>query len=384
MNNLNKLNDFDLITRTSRLSRLAAELTDIPREPIVNGHGHSFYSHNGEGWSPQRILWEAHQQKLAFFGMTEFDVLDSMEQSFSAGELLGVPVFVNLETRTFCQTLAGEVINSPGEMGVSYAMGAAFHSLPSGDNKVFLDNLFTTSRARNVAMMDLINGELGNVAKIDYARDVLPLTPKRNATERHMVVAYANMAASNLKGSKLVTYWSTHLQQSEGDVRGLIAEPAKLQAAIRSKFMKEGGVGYVRPDSGSFPDIGEFFAWVKSCGAVPTATWLNGNTVGEANPGRLLDIYRDHGAQALNIIPDRNYAKGETVNPEDIKYRNLQAVIAAAQKKDMPLVMGTELNAPGLPFVDNWEGVHLAPYRELALDGAKYMHQHTVAGRELQ
>jgi hypothetical protein len=45
--------------------------------------------------------------------------------------------------------------------------------------------------------------------KIDYATDVLPLTPSGNATERHIVVAYIEAAARAF--DRPADFWASRL-----------------------------------------------------------------------------------------------------------------------------------------------------------------------------
>ena len=45
--------------------------------------------------------------------------------------------------------------------------------------------------------------------------------------------------------------------------------------------MKRGGAGYVQPDSGSFPRLSDMNRFILECGAIPTLTWLNGESEGE-------------------------------------------------------------------------------------------------------
>ena len=49
-----------------------------------------------------------------------------------------------------------------------------------------------------------------------------------------------------------------------------LPEGRPITDLIRAKTMKQGGVGYVKPDSGSFPKMAEMNAFVLQCGAIPT------------------------------------------------------------------------------------------------------------------
>ena len=112
----------------------------------------------------------------------------------------------------FVPEFADRVINSPGEPGISYHMGTGFTSteIPQ-DAQVFLDGMRNTSEQRNRSLLDRVNQFL-NPLTLDYEQDVLPLTPKRNATERHLCLAYARKAASQFsEESALRAFWSEKL-----------------------------------------------------------------------------------------------------------------------------------------------------------------------------
>jgi len=83
------------------------------------------------------------------------------------------------------------------------------------------------------------------------------------------------------------------------------------------------------------------------------------------------------GVEAINVIPDRNYAPGV----KDEKLTNLYAVVELAEKLDLPVVMGTEMNSPGQKFVDDFESAELRPPGPVFLKGAHIVYGHTVLQR---
>ncbi len=92
-----------------------------------------------------------------------------------------------------------------------------------------------------------------------------------------------------------------------------------------------------------------------------------------------IDIGMSSGAAALNVIPDRNYTPGSP----DQKAKNLNQVVALAERRDFPVIVGTEMNAPGQKFVDAFFTAELAPLAPIFLRSADIVYAHTVLQREL-
>ena len=79
----------------------------------------------------------------------------------------------------------------------------------------------------------------------------------------------------------------------------------------------------------------------------------------------------------MNIIPDRNFTPGE----RDQKLKNLHDVVARARARDWPILVGTEMNSPGLKFVDDFAAPELAPVADDFRRGARIFAAHTVLAR---
>ena len=84
------------------------------------------------------------------------------------------------------------------------------------------------------------------------------------------------------------------------------------------------------------------------------------------------------GAAAINIIPDRNYTPG--VKTQTLQ--NLYDVAALAEKHHFPIIVGTEMNAPGNKFVDDFSTAELKPLAPVFLKGAHIVYAHSVLQRE--
>ena len=292
----------------------------------VNLHCHTFFSYNTYGYSPSKFAWLARKGGLAAAGVVDFDVLDALDEFLEACRLLGLKGSAGLETRVYVPEFSTRVINSPGEPGISYHMGVGFPRADlQGEQRHFLARLRQTAQQRNQELMERVNRHLSPV-ELDYESDVLSLTPADNATERHMCLAYARKAQAVLgESEKLAEFWSKKL---DVDATGLdLPEGRDLLNAIRAKTMKRGGVGYVQPDKGSFPLMADTNRFIREAGGIPVHTWLDGTSDGEQAIEELLDVATSTGAEAINVIPDRNYTPG---SPNE-KLKNLYDVIELAE-----------------------------------------------------
>lgn len=377
-----QLSSFQEGERKAALDQLSHTLKEKNEEgENVNMHFHSFYSFNAEFWSPQRIAWEAKKASLYAAGIIDFDVLTGLNEYFEAGEQLGIRTSVGIETRAFLNEYANKEIDSPGEPGVSYIAGAGFYQMPKKGSPQALElhDYAQQASLRNKALIERINVHVSAIA-LDYS-EVLPLTPSGSATERHIITAYINKAEQVFETSnELIGFWSTTLNVDEQEAEALIANRFKFEDVVRSKFAKSGGFGYVQPSSDTFPPVEDFFRFVKSCGAIPMESWLDGTSPGEKDGKALLELSQSKGAAALNLIPDRNWNIADA-KVKAIKTNNLKNIIATAVSMDMPIHIGTEMNKKGLPFVDDLTGADLNPYKEIFLNGARLVVGHTLLGR---
>lgn len=355
-----QLDSFDRAERDAALTKLLASSPVAPRRTTdINMHSHTFYSYNAYGYSPSKFAWLARERGLGAAGIVDFDVLDGLEEFWQAGKRCGLKRCISLESRVFVPEFATRVINSPGEPGIAYHMGVGF---PRQIQHILLTLMRKTAEQRNRELINRVNTFTTPVV-LDYDRDVLPLTPNGNATERHICEAYSKQGGKE--------FWRLKLgERPDTD--------AKLQALIRAKTMKKGGVGYVQPGKESFPLMADVNQFIIESGAIPTLTWLDGTSEGEKAIDELFAVAMASGAAALNIIPDRNYTAGVP----DQKVQNLRDVIAMAAKHDFPIIVGTEMNSPGNKFVDSFETAELKPFVPLFVKGAHIVYAHSVLQRQ--
>ena len=373
-----KLDSFNAAERKQALSVLfekveAGEITLPEPGTDVNLHCHTFCSYNSYGYSPSKFAWLARKAGLAVAGVVDFDVLDALVEFLAAARKLGLKACAGLESRVFVPEFSTRVINSPGEPGISYHMGVGFPTAKlQGEQQKFLLRLRETAQQRNRDLMGRVNKYLHPV-ELDYERDVLVLTPSGNATERHICLAYARKAKEMFaKENELANFWSEKLAVGISSLE--LPESRDLLNTIRAKTMKQGGVGYVLPDKGSFPTMADTNQFLLAAGAIPTLTWLDGTSDGEKAIEELLEVAMSTGTAAINVIPDRNYIPG--VKSE--KLANTYNVIELVEKLNLPVVVGTEMNSPGQKFVDDFDSKELAPLVPIFLKGAHIVYAHSV------
>ena len=382
------LNHYDLDTRTRALKSMieladADEITLPEPQEVANMHAHTFYSFNAYGLSPSALAWIGKEEGIKLMGIVDFDVLDGVDEWYRACDAVEQRGSAGLETRVFIPEFADVEINSPGEPGVAYHMGVGFASgrIPEAVRPI-AEDLRRRAQERNIGLIQRVNAYLDPVI-LDYQRDVLPLTPNGNVTERHIVAAY--IAAAQRQFDDPAPFWAEKLEMDVDVVREAMGEdgdaPA-FQNAIRKKTMKRGGVGYVQPDSDSFPRLETFHELITACGALPCAAWLDGLSEGEQRLEELLELLISQGVVVLNIIPDRNW---NISDPElrEKKIANLYEVVELARKLALPVHVGTEMNSFGQKLVDDFDAPALAPLRQVFMDGAYFIYGHVMMERAL-
>ena len=351
-----KLNSFDPAVRKAAVDKAAAAMN------LFNLHCHSFFSYNGYGYSPSYLAVLAKERNWRAVGLVDFDVLDGVDEFLASAKRMGVRAVAGMETRVFVPELASVEINSPGEPGIAYHLGCGFTSSQVPESaRAFASELRRKANARTRHVVEAVNAFLPEIA-LDFDAVAAEFTPRGNVTERHVCQAYRMKAEKVFSPEKAASYWREKIGAFEEN-------PVKLEALIRSKTMKKGGVGYMSPDPASFPTLEEMNKFVTSCGALPTVAWLNGLSGGEADPGALLDLHMKYGARAVTIIPDRNWNFPDPEKRAKMA-RELDRFIAAAVQRGLPILAGTEMNAPGQKLVDDFSVPELAKHLDTFIAGA--------------
>ena len=375
------LDDFNAETRrralTALLDRAKTGQIKLPtRGNTFNMHCHSFFSFNGYGFSPSGLVWRGLKQGLMAMGLVDFDVLDGVAEFEEACRLACMPCGAGMETRVFVPEFADREINSPGEPGISYHMGMGFVPGTVADAAVAA-GLREQARGRTERIVERVNTLLDEIA-LGYEEDVLPLTPAGNATERHVCAAYYAKAEETYPDrERRAAYWSAKLGMDAASVKAVLDDAPAFHGVIRAKTMKKGGVGYIEAKGEDFPTAEQVNRFALANGAIPVFAFLDGTSPGEQCMDELLDVMQAGGVAAVNIIPDRNWNIKDPAT-KAVKVARFHDFAAKAQARDLPIFVGTEMNAHGQRFVDDFAAPEMAPFHGVFTDGAWLLFAHTL------
>lgn len=353
-----------------------------PRE-VANLHCHTTYSYNAYGHTPTSLAWLARREGWYALATVDFDVLDGVQETLEACDRAGVRGAAGIETRTYLPEFGDDEINSPGEPGVCYLVGAGHVGPPESEEaRETLARMKRCAQDRNRELVARVNAHLLPV-EIEYDRDVLPLTPMGNATERHILVAYDAAARRHFaEREALLAFWADRLDATPEEAGEAIGDEPAPSDLVRGRLMKQGGIGYVQPGPETFPPLDDVVAAIVASDAVPIYPWLDGSSAAEARNEELLSLLTAKGVAGITIIPERNWNIADPA-VRAARVEALHAIVALARRLDLPILFGTEMNKPGQPLLDDWDAEALAPYRADAIRGAAWIYGHTVLQRAL-
>ena len=164
---------------------------------------------------------------------------------------------------------------------------------------------------------------------------------------------------------------------AQEEIAKVLDDGPAFQGLIRSKTMKQGGVGYVLPDGDEFPHLEEVNRFSRAAGAIPCMTWLDGTSEGEQAIDEMLDLMQASGVAAANIIPDRNWNIKDAATKEK-KVTLFHEFVAKLVERQMPIIVGTEMNAYGQKFVDTFSVPEMKPLHDVFLHGTHIVYAHTL------
>lgn len=374
-----RLDDFDYQVRKESLLTLnelveSGDLHFESEQEVANLHAHTFFSYNAYGYSPTHLAWLGKKSGVKYFGIVDFDILDGVDEFLESCESIGLRGSASMETRVHIPQFSTREINSPGEPGVAYHLGIGFTSSSAPfEASTQFEDIRRRAAQRNRQVLEKVNSFL-NPLEIDYEREILPLTPSGNATERHMV--YKILQKSLEKFNDPALFWSEKFHQPKEKIQDLMANPESFQTEIRRRLIKRGGVGYIQPTVDSFPLMDEFHQVVEACLAIPCAAWLDGTSSGEQVIEELLAIMIKKGVAAINLAPERNWMFADK-QEKKIKMDNLHHLVDLAKRLDLPVIIGTEMNSYGQKLVDDFFAPELMPFHKVFMDGASFIYGHT-------
>jgi len=353
------------------------ERFDVTAATDANMHLHSFFSYSTWGHSPSRIVWEAWKRKMPVVGITDFDNLDGLQETYDAGDLLGQPVVFGLESRVL-SSRQGVEINSPGERGVMYFMVHGIAKAP-GEHEPgvgTLGGMRKMAQVRNREAVKLLNDVLKPVA-LSY-EPIARLSPGGSPTERHIALAAARMILGAIgAGPAGVGYTQKLFDLDEEAASALLANESALADKVRS-MLKAGGRAYLQPSREVFPHEAHMISLARDLGGVACGAFLDGVSLpGEQNIAHLVNDYVSLGCRGMNVITPRStHDKVEQV--QVAKRVALAELCIHGGQQNMLFSFGTEGNGPGQPFADNYSG---EPYADYASYGAHALYGHTLMQR---
>jgi len=330
--------------RIAALTQLCAQLGPRPHR------GTNCHIHTSESFSvfrsPAEAVWQAAREGIAVLGINDHYTVAGHEEFRRACEVAGIAAGFSIEAVAVDRTAAeaGLKLNDPDNPGRIYLCGKGITKVPA-ESSPEMRNL-----ARMRAALDRRNREMTiKVAELFKDRlgaegptwdKVLALTPRGNATERH--VAFAVL----LRLRELATKQEKPLAEIMAACCGTAPLPAgddaTLQIFLRSKLLKAGAPCFVREDPDAFVSVAELRGIFLAFGSIPTYPVL-GNPVlaGEQNVGELLDRLEAMGFYAVEVIPHRNTRE------------RLAEIVFTAQRRWWPVFNGTEHNTPeSRPLLD--------------------------------
>jgi hypothetical protein len=323
--------------RMAALRQLCAQLGPRTHRG-TNGHIHTSESFSVFR-SPSEAVWQAAREGLAVLGINDHYTVAGHEEFRRACEMAGIAATFSLEAVAMDRDAAeaGLKLNDPDNPGRIYLCGKGVTRIPPESSPEM------QSVARMRAALERRNREItGKVAKLFQDRlcvegptweNVVALTPRGNATERH--VAYAvllrlrELAAEPGKSlAEIITACCGVAPPAGGD-------DATLQIFLRAKLLKAGAPCYVPEDPDAFVSVADLRRIFLAFGSIPTYPVL-GNPVlaGEQNIEALLDRLEATGFYAVEVIPTRNTRE------------RLGEIVFTAQRRWWPVFNGTEHNTP--------------------------------------
>ena len=180
--------------------------------------------------------------------------------------------------------------------------------------------------------------------------------------------------------AEFAAFWSDKLGCDAGAAASLWDNPMAFGDLVRSKLMKAGGPGYVKPTKDTFPPLEDVIAMIKSADAVPMGCYLDGTRSGEADIQTQLECLVSKGIAAYNIIPDRNWNIGDP-ETRDRFVKLFHECVQVCDKLNLPINVGTELNKYGQRWIDDFTADAMAAYASSFIKGAEVMVGHTRALR---
>jgi len=323
--------------RLSALRQLCAQLGPRPHR------GTNCHIHTSESFSvfrsPTEAVWQAAREGLAVLGINDHYTIAGHEEFRRACDIAGIAAAFSLEAVAMDREAeaAGLLLNDPDNPGRVYLCGKGVTRIPP-DSSTEMRNLARMRAAleqRNRAMTEKVAGLFQDRLHADGPtwESVLGLTPRGNATERH--VAWATLERLREWAAVQGVSLSEAFSKCCGAAPRAGADDAALQIFLRAKLLKAGAPCFVRESEEAFVSVEELRRIFLAFGSIPTYPVLgNPVTSGERDIEALLHRLEATGFYAIEVIPHRNTRQ------------RLYEIVSTARRRRWPVFNGTEHNTP--------------------------------------
>ncbi len=323
-----------------RLAALGALCTQLPERPR---RGTNLHIHTNESFSvfcsPTQAVWQAAREGLAVFGINDHYTVAGHEEFRRACAIAGIEATFSMEAVAMDRAAAeaGLLLNDPDNPGRVYLCGKGVTRVPP-DSTPEMQDLARMRQAlarRNSEMTQRVSALFRERLSADGPtwEAVLSLTPRGNATERH--VAWAALARLRELAGKRGEPLAATIERCCGAAPAAGSDDAALQIFIRAKLLKAGAPCYVPETADAFVSSEKLREIFLAFGSIPTYPVLgNPVTSGERDVEALLDRLESNGFHAVEVIPHRNTRE------------RLAEIVAAARGRWWPVFNGTEHNTP--------------------------------------
>ena len=330
--------------RLNALRELCAQLGERPRR------GTNCHIHTNESFSvfrsPAEAVWQAAREGLAVLGINDHYTVAGHEEFGRACAIAGIAATFSLEAVAMDRAAATAhlLLNDPDNPGRVYLCGKGITRNPSNSSVAArsLARMRRTLEERNREMTAKVGQFFRERLSAEGPtwEDVRALTPRGNATERHL--AWATLRRLRALADERGVSLNDLIQRCCAAAPPAGADAAALQIFLRARLLKAGMPCFVEESAGAFVSTEELRHFFLAFGAIPTYPVLgNPVTPGESDVEALLDRLQEQGFWAVEVIPRRNTRE------------RLKEIVSAARRRWWPVFNGTEHNTPeAWPLLD--------------------------------
>ena len=338
---LKSLNEGSKDERLSALTRAVARVSFPPVDPrMVNNHIHTSYSFSP--YSPAAAVFAARAEGLATCGIVDHDSIGGAREFIQAGEIVGIPTTIGIETRvSFAETaLSDRRTNNPDQVGNSYMV---LHAVPHDKIETvqaYFAPLREKRNARNKKMVERINAHYANDGvNIDFERDVLPLSQYNDGgsvTERHLMLALAK---------QLLKLGKANLPEGASELDTMLAE-YDLVGTLKKDCIPKVFI----PATDECPTLSEIVRFANEVGGILAYAYL-GDVTASVTGDKKAQKFEDDYLDELFTVIDKAGIRAVTYMPTRNTQAQIERLRTLCEQYGMLQISGEDINSPRQKFV---------------------------------